>query len=189
MNVQCRLSNVAINYLDRFQSILNEMICRMTNVELTNSISNNFIIQMIPHHMAAIEMSRNILNYTTNIPLQEIALNIITSQTKSIENMRQITCCCKKFRNCQQDLCMYQQKVNQISKTMFSKMSNACATNQIDCDFMWEMIPHHTGAVEMSENALQYNICPDLKPILNAIITSQKEGIMKMQNLLNYLGC
>lgn len=74
-------------------------------------------------------------------------------------------------------------------QTMFSNMHRACATNQINCNFMWEMIPHHEGAVLMSEITLQFNICPELKPILDLIISSQKKGISEMQNLLHCLEC
>ena len=55
------LTNSARNYLKEFYDILDEMIEEMTEVKLTDSISHNFIMQMIPHHMAAIEMSVNIL--------------------------------------------------------------------------------------------------------------------------------
>ena len=78
-----RLSNVAKAYLCRFYEILEQMIEDMTGAELTDSLSHNFIVQMIPHHMAAIEMSENLLQYTTCVPLQNIALNIIVEQTKS----------------------------------------------------------------------------------------------------------
>ena len=54
MDRQCRLSHVAKTYLDTFECILSEMIQEMTEVELTDSISDNFIIQMIPHHRAAV---------------------------------------------------------------------------------------------------------------------------------------
>lgn len=184
MDRQCRLSHVAKTYLDTFECILSEMIQEMTEAELTDSISDNFIVQMIPHHQAAIEMSGNILKYTTNIPLQEIALRIISEQTKSIENMRQIQCRCSELRNSEQELCRYQNRVDQIMQRMFCNMGSARATNQVNCDFMWEMIPHHRGAVEMSKNALQYNICPELRPILDAIITSQERGIRQMCQLL-----
>ena len=44
MDRQCRLSHVAKTYLDTFECILSEMIQEMTEVELTDSISDNFII-------------------------------------------------------------------------------------------------------------------------------------------------
>lgn len=68
-------------------------------------------------------------------------------------------------------------------------MQEAKATNCITCNFMWEMIPHHEGAVEMSENTLQYSICPELTPILKAIISSQERGISEMKRLQRCIGC
>lgn len=189
MNNSCRFSNVTKDYLAEFYCILDRMIQNMTDAELTDSISNNFIVQMIPHHQAAIEMSRNILKYTTCISLQEIACNIIESQTKSIENMLSIQEHCRGYVNAEQEVFLYQRRVNQILQTMFYEMENSCVTNRIDCDFMYEMIPHHRGAVSMSENALEYCICPELLPILDSIITSQKQGIAEMQHLLKCSGC
>lgn len=184
MNSTNIFSNVTITYLNTYQSILDEMIQSMTQVDLNNSISYNFIIQMIPHHRAAIQMSKNLLNYTTNIPLQNIALQIISEQTKSIKNMLQIQTQCQHFTNTQQDLYLFQRRMNQVMHMMFFEMENARSTNQINADFIREMIPHHEGAVKMSENTLQYKICPELKPILETIITSQEKEITQMQYLL-----
>lgn len=189
MNSRKRLSNVTKDYLSTFYCILDNMIKGMTETELSDSISHNFIVQMIPHHKAAIEMSKNILKYTTNVSLQDIASGIISDQTKSIENMKMIECTCFEIKNCERDVCLYQRRVKQILNTMFYGMKNAQSDNRINCNFMWEMIPHHRGAVEMSNNALRYDICPELKPILEAIIISQKRGIKQMQHLLKCLRC
>lgn len=43
-----KLSNVTQAYLNTYYYILNTMIRRMTSVQLTHSISENFIQQMIP---------------------------------------------------------------------------------------------------------------------------------------------
>lgn len=189
MDRSYRLSNVAKNYLSEFNCILDDMMREMTKAQLNDSISHNFIVQMIPHHRAAIRMSENILKYTTDVSLQDIACGIVSAQTKSIEDMEEISNCCSERRDCEQDLCLYQRRTEQIMQAMFSEMGGARATNAINCDFMWEMIPHHMGAVEMSKNALQYDICPELKPILEAIITSQEKGIEEMRNLLRCLRC
>jgi len=184
MNNNQNLSIVTEKYLSCFDEILDNMIRKMTCAELTDSISHNFIVQMIPHHMAAIEMSRNLLKYTTFIPLQEIALNIIDEQTKSIEDMKHALDRCGKLQNTPAELEAYTCYYDRITKIMFDGMRNAPSTNNINANFMREMIPHHQGAIRMSENALYFPICPQLKPILDAIIISQKEGVQKMERLL-----
>ena len=184
MNREPSFSLVTINYLNRFNSILDRMIQDMTNARLGNSISVNFMTQMIPHHRAAIEMSQNLLQYTTNIPLQNIALQIVSEQNKSIENMKSIIGTCGQFSNSPQELDAYQRGMDQIMDTMFSEMEHACAVNNINVSFIHEMIPHHQGAIRMSELTLKASICPQLPPILHAIITSQKRGVMQMEQLL-----
>ncbi|MCI8631260.1 MAG: DUF305 domain-containing protein [Firmicutes bacterium] len=183
MNEQ-QYSNVTNEYLSRFYEILSEMIKGMTEVELADSISHNFIVQMIPHHMAAIEMSENILRYTTWIEVQNIAENIIVSQTKSIENMKVALEKCSELMNLESDLCTYECNLDKIMQTMFTEMHDAPAVNNVNADFLREMIPHHQGAIKMSENALRFDICPELVPILEAIIISQKEGVQEMERLL-----
>lgn len=188
MDSNCNFSNNTRIYLDSFYSILDEMVEGMTTARLTDSISHNFIVQMIPHHRAAIRMSRNLLKYTTNIPLQNIAEQIITEQTKSIHNMQQIECRCGQHGNSPEDVYSYQCRMQQIMQIMFHEMGTARTTNQINADFMREMIPHHEGAIRMSETTLRYSICPDLVPVLQSIITSQKRGVCQMRHLLSCTG-
>lgn len=180
----CGFGEDTITYLTRFYEILDEMIQSMERAGRNESISHNFIVQMIPHHRAAIQMSENILKFTNDKQLQRIAENIITSQTKSIEDMSKILDRCSMRTNTGQELALYQRHFEQIARTMFAEMDTAKATNHIGADFLREMIPHHRGAVRMSENALNYCICPELIPILEAIIISQSRGIRQMQQLL-----
>ncbi|MCH5257804.1 MAG: DUF305 domain-containing protein [Lachnospiraceae bacterium] len=174
-------------YLDTFSCILDDMIKGMTCAELNNSISHNFIVQMIPHHRAAIKMSENILKYTTNLTIESIACNIIEEQTKSISNMENILSCCSAQRNSDKSVCEYQNAVEEISNTMFCRMRDAEAVNSVNCNFLREMIPHHKGAVKLCENAQEYRLCPELEPIIDSIITSQKQGICQMEELLERL--
>lgn len=186
MNHSCRLSDNTKRYLDRFYCILDEMTVAMTGVEWTESISYDFIIQMIPHHRAAIEMSRNLLQYTTNVSLQNMAENIIEEQMRGIEQMQAAMACCSQLCNSEQEQCLYRRRVDQIMDTMFMEMGRACECNCIDHDFMKEMIPHHEGAVRMAENALKFELCPELVPILERIIRSQRRGIGEMRRMM---GC
>lgn len=192
MNQSCNTNSVCCDariYRDAYCRILNRMIRGMTEVCLSDSISHNFIVQMIPHHRAAIEMSENILRYTHSKALGEIAQGIITEQTKSIQDMEHILRGCSREENCRCQVRAYQRQVSRILNVMFRQMRSAPFDCRVSCDFMREMIPHHRGAVRMSENALQYPLCPELIPILDAIIRSQEQGIRQMEQLLRVMDC
>ena len=194
-------NNPSISYLTCFDQILQEMIRGMTRPRPKGSISGLFIRQIIPHHEAAIRMSENLLQFTKPsgkncdccdtyekdliLPLNNIAKNIIEEQTKSIEHMKNAFFCCCEHENSNQDMRRYMMVFRPVVQTMFSEMRRAPRTERIPYDFIREMIPHHQGAVSMSENALRFPVCPQLIPILDAIIISQKEGIRQMQKLLD----
>lgn len=182
----CKFEEDTKNYLTRFYEILEEMIKKMEEAELTDSLSHNFIVQMIPHHMAAVEMSKNLLKYNPCCPLRAIAEDIIAMQEQGIREMTAALEPCCKLINSNQDLCLYQHRFKQITRNMFTEMNNACSDNNISANFMREMIPHHQGAIYMSENALRFCVCPRLQPILENIIVSQRRGVREMSRLL---GC
>lgn len=179
-----RLNQNTEAYLRNYRRILERMIAGMTQAELGKSISANFIVQMIPHHRGAIEMSENLLKNSCFPPLIQIAQNIIRTQEQSIAQMERILCSCGRQTNCPDEVCRYQDKMDCIMQTMFDGMRNARVGNNINADFMREMIPHHEGAVRMAKATLKYDICEALVPILDAIIREQEEGIRKMERLL-----
>lgn len=176
-------------YLASYHNILENMICGMTKAKLINSISHNFITQMIPHHKAAIEMSKNLLLYSNDISLQEIALNIIKEQTNSIHDMENIFCTCSHVCSPCEDLRDFQQQMNRIMQTMFHAMKHAVPVSNVNITFMREMIPHHEGAISMAKTTLRYHICDGLPAILNTIIISQEHGVAKMRRLLEQQEC
>ncbi|MCI8464772.1 MAG: DUF305 domain-containing protein [Lachnospiraceae bacterium] len=175
-------------YLVTFYCILDKMVQEMTTANLTESISNNFIVQMIPHHQAAIQMAENLLKYSDWCPLKTMAEQIIEEQKKEIADMEALLGSCCELINCDKELCLYDRRVCQILEVMFTDMEFSRQTDSIDANFMLEMIPHHLGAVSMAENALHYEVCDGLVPILESIITSQKRGVRQMQFLLRRIG-
>ncbi|MCI8349450.1 MAG: DUF305 domain-containing protein [Firmicutes bacterium] len=183
--LNCRVKG----YMATYACILKDMICGMIEAECDDSISGNFIRQMIPHHVAAIEMSENLLKYTDNEKLACIAQNIIAEKTESIRDMRRALCCCCNSINSCRDLCEYKCRINCIIKEMFEEMKCAYIDNSIECNFIRTMIPHHKGAIRMAKTALCYCICDELKPILESIIDSQEKGIAEMECIAECLNC
>lgn len=171
------------NYLDRFDEILDNMSMQMLGAKVTNSITLNFILTMVPHHQAAIYMSENLLKYTNYMTLENIAKNIIKMQTRGIEQMKNIFRTTNYLSNVTNDVKSYETAFFAIANNMIYKMKNSSRGENINLDFVSEMIPHHEGAVEMCNNLLKYRIDPRLREVAQNIIKEQSKGIDELQNV------
>ncbi len=181
------LSRESRMYLNKFFDILNQMEDKMLSAKPENSITIYFIECMIPHHQAAIYMCENLLNYTHYEPLQNIAKNIIRMQTEGIEQMKEIQRTTYGFMNSKEDVNNYESKYLEITKNMIYKMRNSYKFNNINLDFVSEMIPHHEGAISMCENLLKYRIDPRLVMVANSIIKEQSQGVNELKEIYNML--
>lgn len=173
----------AKKYLYRFDQILDEMAEKMLSQKVTNSITIDFIECMIPHHQAAIAMCENLLSYTRYPVLQEMANDIIQTQTIGIKKMKEIASTTYGFPNIPQDVKNYTQKYLEITKNMMENMKNASRCVNINLDFINEMIPHHEGAIAMCENLLPYRIDPRLKLVADSIIEEQSKGVNQLKEI------
>lgn len=189
MKNTCLLSEDSKTYLCCFYQILDEMIQGMTTACLNQSISHNFIVQMVPHHRAAIQMSTNILRFAENSAVRRMAQRIIDQQTQGIGQLEDALTACNQLTNPQMDLRLYQRRMDLIYREMYSRMGSAPESNALAAIYMREMIPHHQGAVRMAENALKYDICTELVPILRSIVIQQKQEVAQMRSLLSRMGC
>lgn len=183
------LSDQSKHYLCCYYQILDEMIQGITTAKLTQSISHNFIVQMIPHHRTAIRMCRNILEASDNTAVRRLAQRIITQQTQGIETMEGLVSDCGQPASPQMDLRLYHRRMDLIFREMFTRMGAAPEGNRLDAIFLQQMIPHHRGAVRMAHNALRYEVSTDLVPVSRKIMDAQNREIRQMQSLLRRMGC
>ena len=181
--MRCTKTNETRKYLCAFYQILNTMENKMLSAQITDNITINFITTMVPHHQAAIYMCQNLLRFTNNEPLKNIAENIISTQTKGIGQMREVAITTYGYSNTRRDISLYERAYLSITRNMICRMRNAPIGNNINLNFIDEMIPHHEGAIRMCENVLKYNIDPRLLEIANLIIEEQSKGVKNLQEI------
>lgn len=179
-----KLSNNTKDYLDTYLNILGKMEENMSEAEVTNSISTTFISQMIPHHEGAIEMSKNILRFTTNSDIEALANEIISEQTTGIDKMKEMSQNCSQTTNSDRDLKLYLSGFQKVFENMIKQMKNTRTSNNLDVNFLSEMIPHHMGAVNMCKNLLLFDICLPLRELAEKMVYDQMEQLKTMQKLL-----
>ncbi|MBM5787913.1 MAG: DUF305 domain-containing protein [Pelagibacterales bacterium] len=73
----------------------------------------------------------------------------------------------------------FKKSMDKMHKDMIMKSSG-----NIDIDFLKGMIPHHQGAIDMSEELIKKTKDPQLKAFAEKIIKDQKAEIKQMQEML-----
>lgn len=173
----------AKKYLCRYDEIVNEMTKKMLSENITNNITINFIENMIPHHQASIEMSQNLVEFTTYQPLQEIANHIMERQALEIKQMEEIARSTYGISNMKQEVYNYMKKYLEIAKIMIEKMKSTPKLININFNFINQIIPHHEGAIAMCKNLLLYRMDSRLKNLAEDMIKEQSRCLEECKKI------
>ena len=93
MNKNDRLNCRTKDYMASFGCILKDMICGMCEADMDDSISGNFIRQMIPLAQGGIMMAKAAMCYCICDELKPILESIISGQEKAIAEMKCVAEC------------------------------------------------------------------------------------------------
>lgn len=181
-----KMSDNTKDYIEAFYMIFEEMRKKMEGITPGNNISHNFINSIIPHHEAAIQMAENILKYTTNVDIEEIAKNIIKEQTADIATLQMLKEDCVADNHAR-DVYLYEKGYQDAYNKMIQGMSNSQTGNNVNVDFLTEIIPHHEGAINMAKTLLKFEVCEPLQTFAEGIISSHTNQLEEMRAILKHL--
>ena len=189
MKNTCLLSQDAKTYLCCFYQTLDSMIQGMTAAVLTQSISHNFAVQMVPHCRAAAQMSNNVLRFTQDKAVRRLAQRMAEDCALCAEQLEDVLPACAQLTNARTDLRLYQRRMDLIYREMYAKMGSSPESNRLAPVFLRQMIPLCQGAARMADTALKYDVSPQLVPLLRAIAARQRWDIPQMRALLGRTDC
>ncbi len=137
-----------------------------------------FLDTMIAHHEGAVMMAKVIDGKALHPELNKLATNIIADQEKEIAQM-------KKWRDDwfagrAPAINMEMAGMNDSMKGMDMKKLGSSTGNDLDLEFIKQMIPHHQGAVVMGNEALQKSQKNDIKTLATGIIKAQNAETKQM---------
>jgi uncharacterized protein (DUF305 family) len=138
-----------------------------------------FLDTMIAHHQAAVVMSKPALEKAQHAELKKMAQDIVTSQTKEIEQMQAWRA--QWYKDQPPAINMDAAGMRDSMKSMDMTKLASASGNNFDLAFIQMMIPHHQGALSMAKEALEKAQHPELKTLARNIIMSQETEIESMQ--------
>lgn len=138
-----------------------------------------FLDTMIAHHEGAVVMAKGLDGKAQHAELNTLAKNIIGDQEKEIAQMKKWRE--EWFAGTSPAINMEMAGMNDSMKGMDMKKLASSTGNDLDLEFIKQMIPHHQGAVIMATEALQKSQKNDIKTLANGIIKAQNAEIKQMQ--------
>ena len=180
------LNNNTKRYFENYFSYVDEMIENISNLKESRSISNDFIGIFLPYNIASIKISKNILEFSSNIDIQQIAAQIITQGEEFLNFASLRRNECKILENSNIAITLFSALSQNITDNMFKDMKAAPLSEKTEFSYIKEMIPHRMGGIRLCETVLKFDICPYLFEVANTTLQTSKEQIRQLQ-LLNRL--
>ena len=183
------LSDEAKRYLCCYYQILDEMIQGVSAAKLTQSISQNTVVQLLPHNRAAVRLCRNILETSNDGSLRRLAQRIAARTAEAAEQLEAELPDAVQLTSPPMDLRLCQRRMDLIFREMYTQMRAVPDGNQLDVLFLRQMIPQRQGGLRAARTALRYEVSTGLAPILRSAIDAQSREVGQLRTLLNQRGC
>lgn len=142
-----------------------------------NGLDRAYLEQMIPHHLGAVEMAQIALAQTQTPFLRELAGTIIRTQNAEIARMRSMAGRLKDAGIRAVPLGLSKRQMGMDHDT-----SHLIGADRFDTVFVDMMIPHHQGAVTMSEVLLVKGASAAVRQLAVQITESQRREIRQMRD-------
>lgn len=155
------------------------------NTQVANNIDRHFIEQMIPHHDGAVAMAKLALEKSKRTEIKTLAIAIIESQTKEIQDMgawykdwfgKDVP---KVSTGMMGGGMMSQGGMHMGGQEDMTILENA---TDFDKAFLEAMIPHHQLALMMVRMLEAGSNRPEMLQLAEDITTSQSKEIQQMQS-------
>ena len=150
-----KLSDNTKEYLDTYYTIIDEMEQNMQNVTISSNISNMFIEQILHSSKTAISLSENILKYTTNTQIEDIAKKVLSTENDFVENIKPVIIQCENIHNSDVDVNLYQRNYLSILNQTIKKLNDIQTSNNLDILYLNSMITQKQSQFDMIKNVLK----------------------------------
>lgn len=150
-----------------------------TRAQTGNAYDRAYIAAMIPHHESAVEMAEIAEDEAKGQFAQDLAADIIASQGEEIKQLQEID-----VRLDDAGIEIGELEMTEEEMGMDHDAAALKGAKPFDEEFFTMMIPHHEGAVVMSEALLDNGSDPELRALAERIIKAQKAEIAQMQEQL-----
>ncbi|MGL5954985.1 MAG: DUF305 domain-containing protein, partial [Brevinema sp.] len=146
----------------------------------------DFLVNMIPHHLGAVLSAEEYLKVGIDKATRVVASNIIVAQKAEIAEFEELSVAlAKEVAYDQEEVKKIATESKKVMHEMMEAMSSVKMTGNVDKDFLTHMLPHHQGAIDVSQTILKISTNQVIKEIANRIIDEQEREIEEIKMILS----
>ena len=174
------------DYTKNHASIMEKMKHNMGNMVATGDINIDFLTEMTAHHSEAVDMAKNELKNGSNADVKKLAIAIVNEQSSQLTYMASLLKTLQKKPMIDKaNEANYMKANKEIQDKAMMAMDSLKSTGDVDKDFLGQMLIHHSSAVDMAKNILNFSKNPDIRKLANDIIANQSPEITIINQLLS----
>ena len=165
-----------------FLLLMDTMMMKMDATVIGVSPEHDFIEQMIPHHVGAIEMAVYEIQHGKRFSMIQLAKSILAEQSGEVQQMKLYI---KQLPSGKTEPRKgFKEDMDSTMEVMMKNMPDNTKLTDVDFAFASVMIPHHQAAIDMAKVVLKFS--KDLQTIAFAkqIISTQEVEIEQMFSFL-----
>ena len=165
-----------------YLKMMDTMMVQMDKAPQAATYGNEFLSQMIPHHLGAIAMAGYEITNGIDFKIQQIAKSIAAGQKSEIMLMRQWLTTAEPVTDT-----VSKQYITEMNATMSKMMADMPKNNELkntDHAFEQVMIPHHQAAIDMARVLMKYSHNKTIRAYAAQLISNEQIEIEQMKGLL-----
>jgi uncharacterized protein (DUF305 family) len=155
------------------KQLMDSMMMKMHQQKATGNNDIDYANNMLQHHQGAVDMAKLQEARGSNLVLKEFSRKIITDQQKEIAVMAEFIS--RNGATPSPNNAVFKMAMDSAMQTMMP--ADVKIYNDIDKDFVAQMIIHHQSALDMAKAYLQYGTNTTLRKISQDILASQGEEV------------
>lgn len=151
------------------KQLMDSMMMKMHQQKNSGNNDIDYANMMLQHHQGAVDMARLQEDRGSNLVLKEFSRKIIADQQKEIAMMAEFIS--RNAATASPNNAVFKMAMDSSMQIMMQADVNIY--NDIDKDFVAQMIIHHQSAIDMANAYLQYGTNSELRKLSQDIMASQ----------------
>ena len=176
-----KLSRVAVNYLDRFYDIHENMKEDLSRVDSDLTACCQFVCQSMLMNAAVGENAKNILRFTTYLPIESFALIAEDESRAYSKAISEVEGFCEVDKAKQKRL--YLQSVNGLLARYSDSVCKIVEDNDINLDYIRRSITLDRAIARLCRSALRFTDCEPVRPAINLLMSQSFGRIGRLENI------